>query len=47
MLTGHGSEQAAQEGMRFGAFAYLTKPCDIDDLVQKILAAMCASRPAH
>ena len=44
MLTGHGSEQAAREGMRFGAFAYLTKPCDLDDLVQTILAATCGAK---
>ncbi|MBW2591326.1 MAG: response regulator, partial [Deltaproteobacteria bacterium] len=28
MLTGHGSEQAAKEGMEYGAFDYLTKPCE-------------------
>lgn len=33
MLTGHGSEQAAQEGMAFGAFDYLTKPSDLEDLI--------------
>ena len=32
MLTGHGSEQAAREGMAFGAFDYMLKPCDLDDL---------------
>ncbi|MBM4325873.1 MAG: response regulator [Deltaproteobacteria bacterium] len=37
MLTGHGSEQAAREGIRFGAFDYLTKPCELDELVEKIL----------
>jgi len=36
MLTGHGSEQAAREGIRFGAFDYLTKPCELDELVKKI-----------
>jgi DNA-binding NtrC family response regulator len=36
MLTGHGSEKAAREGIEFGAFDYLTKPCELDDLVQKI-----------
>lgn len=39
MLTGHGSEQAAREGIQFGAFDYLTKPCDLEDLVAKILDA--------
>jgi DNA-binding response OmpR family regulator len=36
MLTGHGSEQAAREGIKFGAFDYLTKPCELEDLVAKI-----------
>ena len=39
MLTGHGSEKAAREGIEFGAFDYLTKPCDLDDLVAKIREA--------
>ena len=38
-LTGHGSEQAAREGIQFGAFDYLTKPCELDDLVDRIKAA--------
>ena len=33
MLTGHGSETAAREGITFGAFDYLTKPCDLDELI--------------
>ncbi len=36
MLTGHGSEQAAREGIQFGAFDYLTKPCELEDLIVKI-----------
>jgi two-component system, OmpR family, response regulator len=36
MLTGHGSEQAAREGMELGAFDYLMKPCDFDELMGKI-----------
>jgi len=36
MLTGHGSEQAAKEGIEYGAFDYLTKPCEMEDLVKKI-----------
>jgi len=39
MLTGHGSEQAAREGIKFGAFDYLTKPCDLEDLIEKIREA--------
>ena len=44
MLTGHGSETAAREGITFGAFDYLTKPCDLDELIEKIRAA-CAAAP--
>jgi DNA-binding NtrC family response regulator len=45
MLTGHGSEQAAREGVQYGAFDYLTKPCDLEDLVEKIKeAALKAKR---
>lgn len=36
MLTGHGSEQAARDGIAHGAFDYLTKPCELEDLVKKI-----------
>ena len=36
MLTGHGSEEASRDGIRFGAFDYLTKPCDFDELILKI-----------
>ena len=36
MLTGHGSQEAAREGLRIGAFDYLTKPCELDDLIDKI-----------
>jgi len=39
MLTGHGSEQAAREGVQFGAFDYLTKPCELEELIEKIMEA--------
>ncbi|SRR6056297_1232563 len=39
ILTGHGSAEAAQEGLALGAFDYLTKPCDLDVLLQKIYQA--------
>jgi len=39
MLTGHGSEEAARDGINFGAFDYLTKPCDLEELVVKIKEA--------
>jgi DNA-binding NtrC family response regulator len=39
MLTGHGSAKAAHEGIRHGAYDYLTKPCELDELIQKIMDA--------
>jgi DNA-binding response OmpR family regulator len=36
MLTGHGSQEAAREGLKLGAFDYLTKPCELHELIQKI-----------
>ncbi len=41
ILTGHGSETAAREGMEFGAFDYLVKPADLSELVERIREA-CA-----
>jgi len=32
ILTGHESEQTAREGVKYGAFAYLTKPCVFEQL---------------
>ena len=40
MLTGHGSEQAAREGIESGAFDYLTKPYELEDLIEKIREAI-------
>ena len=40
MLTGHGSEKAAKEGMALGAFDYLTKPCELSELLEKIRMAV-------
>jgi len=44
MLTGHGSEKAAREGIEFGAFDYLTKPCELEALLQKIQEAVRKKR---
>lgn len=44
MLTGHGSAQAAGEGIALGAYDYLTKPCEFDELVKKIREAVKNSR---
>ena len=39
MLTGHGSQKAATEGLSLGAYDYLTKPCDLNELLAKVKAA--------
>jgi DNA-binding NtrC family response regulator len=39
MLTGHGSAEAAGRGIELGAFDYLTKPCEFEELLKKITAA--------
>ena len=36
MLTGHGCEESAREGMAVGAYDYLIKPCHLADLINKI-----------
>jgi len=36
MLTGHATVETAIEGMKLGAFDYLIKPTEIEDLVDKI-----------
>ncbi len=36
MLTGHASVEVAIEGMELGAFDYLMKPADIDELFYKL-----------
>jgi len=40
ILTGHGSERAAREGIAQGAFDYLIKPVGLDPLIVRICAAM-------
>ncbi|MBU2488670.1 MAG: response regulator [Proteobacteria bacterium] len=39
ILTGHGSQKAAREGMACGAFDYLIKPCDLSELLGKVREA--------
>lgn len=36
MLTGHATVESAIEGMKQGAYDYLIKPCETEDLVSKI-----------
>ncbi|WP_020587356.1 response regulator [Desulfobacter curvatus] len=43
MLTGHGDKDSAEQSLVIGAFDYLSKPCDIDLLSDKIREA-CRSR---
>jgi DNA-binding NtrC family response regulator len=40
VLTGHGSIDTALEAIQLGAHDYLTKPCEIAELVSKIEAAL-------
>jgi DNA-binding NtrC family response regulator len=36
MLTGHATVESAIEGMKSGAFDYLMKPCDLEQLMLKV-----------
>ena len=36
MLTGHAYRESGIEGMKLGAYDYLSKPCDTEDLIAKI-----------
>ena len=36
MLTGHANVEVAMQGLELGAFDYLMKPIDIDDLLYKL-----------
>jgi DNA-binding NtrC family response regulator len=47
LLTGHGSVADAKRGMEHGAFDYLMKPIDIDDLIEKIGNAAGTGETAH
>jgi DNA-binding NtrC family response regulator len=46
MLTGHATVESAIEGMKWGAFDYLMKPCDMDILITKLDQAAARKR-AH
>ncbi|MDI6775801.1 MAG: response regulator [Syntrophales bacterium] len=39
LLTGHASVDSAVEGMRLGAYDYVLKPCDIEQLLERINGA--------
>lgn len=36
MLTGHATVETGIEGMKMGAFDYLMKPCDMEQLIAKV-----------
>jgi two-component system OmpR family response regulator len=42
MLTGHSSAQDAQQGMDLGAYKYLQKPVNIEDLCRVLRAAVAS-----
>jgi DNA-binding NtrC family response regulator len=42
MLTGHGSERAAREGIAEGAFDYLIKPVGLERLIETMDAALAS-----
>jgi DNA-binding response OmpR family regulator len=42
ILTGHGSERAARDGIAHGAFDYLIKPIGLDPLIARIHAALAS-----
>lgn len=46
MLTGHASVESGIDGMKLGAFDYIMKPADIDDLLDKMRAAF-EKKSAH
>jgi DNA-binding NtrC family response regulator len=40
LMTGRGSLEEGEEGMQEGAFAYLLKPINIEDLLKKMMEAV-------
>ena len=44
MLTGHATIETAIEGMKLGAYDYLMKPCEIDQIMQKVGEAVVKKR---
>ncbi|WP_054032840.1 response regulator [Desulfatitalea tepidiphila] len=44
MLTGHATVETGIEGMKMGAFDYLMKPCNADELVEKVQQAAAKKR---
>jgi len=44
MLTGHATVETGIEGMKLGAFDYLMKPCDIENLLVKVKESAAKKR---
>ena len=44
MLSGHSTVESAIEGMKRGAFDYLMKPCDMDQIIAKVSEAVAKKR---
>ena len=44
MLSGHSTVESAIEGMKKGAFDYLMKPCDMDQIIAKVGEAAAKKR---
>jgi DNA-binding NtrC family response regulator len=44
MLSGHADVDSAIEGMKQGAFDYLMKPCDMDQIIAKVNEAAAKKR---
>ena len=44
MLTGHATVETGIDGMKEGAFDYLMKPCDVEQLIAKVQEAATRKR---
>ena len=44
MLTGHATIESGINGMKLGAYDFLTKPCEVEELAAKIRAAVQKKR---
>jgi len=44
MLSGHADVESAIEGMKLGAFDYLMKPCDMNQMITKVTEAAAEKR---
>ena len=47
LISGHGTVRSAVEAMRLGAFDYLTKPFEVEEVRAIVARALCAQVPAR